>query len=226
MRIVFAGLDSPIELMPGECATLEVENQTLFARLALSLLSSEGRYAEEPYSLWEGDDERKPKDSILVIDNPLQLPWNEHGLMGTIAKRMEREYLGDEDLRQNVEELQRSINACLMTLGMDMNSNMAFSQEWDFRRYLKFIGFGVSYQESKSYLDNLLNFLSLALDAEEKRVILFVNLKTYLSETDFKLFLEQVYFQKTKVLLLENKHDAFYYEHEAKRLVDQHFVES
>ena len=146
--------------------------------------------------------------------------------MGTIAKRMEREYLGDEDLRQNVEELQRSINACLMTLGMDMNSNMAFSQEWDFRRYLKFIGFGVSYQESKSYLDNLLNFLSLALDAEEKRVLLFVNLKTYLSETDFKLFLEQVYFQKTKVLLLENKHDAFYYEHEAKRLVDQHFVES
>ena len=190
------------------------------------MLSGEGRYAEEPYSIWDGDAELKPKDALLVIDNPLQLPWDERGLMGTIIKRMEREYLEDEDLRKAVEDYQRSINSALMALGLGMNADLGFSQEWDFKRYLKFAGFGVSYQEGKSFLDNLLNFLSLALDAGEKRTFVFVNLKTFLSENDFMLFLDQVFFQKTSVLLLENKRDEHYYEHERKRLVDLHFIES
>lgn len=226
MRVVFSGLDNPMELEAGECSTLEVQSSALFARLARSMLSGEGRYAEEPYSIWDGDAELKPKDALLVIDNPLQLPWDERGLMGTIIKRMEREYLEDEDLRKAVEDYQRSINSALMALGLGMNADLGFSQEWDFKRYLKFAGFGVSYQEGKSFLDNLLNFLSLALDAGEKRTFVFVNLKTFLSENDFMLFLDQVFFQKTSVLLLENKRDEHYYEHERKRLVDLHFIES
>lgn len=226
MRVVFSGLDNPMELEAGECSTLEVHSSTLFARLARSMLSGEGRYAEEPYSIWDGDAELKPKDALLVIDNPLQLPWDERGLMGTIIKRMEREYLEDEDLRKAVEDYQRSINSALMALGLGMNADLGFSQEWDFKRYLKFAGFGVSYQEGKSFLDNLLNFLSLALDAGEKRTFVFVNLKTFLSENDFILFLDQVFFQKTSVLLLENRRDEHYHEHERKRVVDLHFIES
>lgn len=72
----------------------------------------------------------------------------------------------------------------------------------------------------------MLNFLSLALDAGEKRAFVLVNLKTFLSENDFRAFLDQVFFQKTKVLLLENKQDGLYYEHERKRVVDLHFIES
>ena len=45
MRLVFAGLDRPLELEPGNCTTLEVENQALFVRLVRSLVSGEGRYA-------------------------------------------------------------------------------------------------------------------------------------------------------------------------------------
>ena len=226
MKLVFSGLDKPMELEAGECSTLEVQSPALFARFARSLLSGEGRYADEPYSVWDGDAELKPKDSLLVIDNPLQLPWDERGLTGTIVKHMEREYLEDEDLRRAIEDYQRSINSALMALGLGMNADWTFSQEWDFKRYLKFAGFGVYYQDGKSFLDNLLNFRSLALDAGEKRAFVLVNLKTFLSENDFRAFLDQVFFQKTKVLLLENKQDGLYYEHERKRVVDLHFIES
>lgn len=226
MKLVFAGLDCLIELIPGECTTLEIENQTLFTRLALSLMSGNGRYADEPHSVWEGERELKPTDAFLIIDNPLRLPWDERSLLGSIIKRMEREYLEDEDLRRSIEELQRSINSRLTSLEFGMNADYEFSQEWDFRRYLKYAGFGVCFQRSKSFLDNLITFLSLALDAGENRALLFVNLKTFLSENDFRLFLEQVRFQKTRILLLENKRDEHLYEHESKRLVDQHFIES
>lgn len=226
MRLVFAGLDRPLELEPGNCITLEVENQALFVRLVRSLVSGEGRYADEPYSVWDGDEELKPRDALLVIDNPLQLPWDERGFMGSVLKRIEREYLEDEDLRRAVEGLQSAMASQLAALGMGLNADFSFGQEWDFRRYLKFMGFGVSYQESKSFLDNQLNFLSLALDSGDKRVLVFVNLKTFLSENDFRMFLDQVFFQKSRVLLLENKLDSNSYEHESKRCIDLHFIES
>lgn len=226
MRLVFAGLDSPLDLEPGICSTLEVENQTLFTRFVRSMLSGEGRYAEEPYSVWDGDEELKPKDSLLLIDNPLSLPWDERGFAGSVLKKIEREYLEDEDLRRSIEGLQGAIASQLVLLGMGMNADFGFSQEWDFRRYLKFMGFGVSYQESKSFLDNQLNFLSLALDSGDKRILVYVNLKTFLSENDFRLFLDQVFFQKTRVLLLENKLDKASYERESKRCIDLHFIES
>ena len=226
MRLVFAGFDRPLELEPGNCTTLEVENQALFVRLVRSLVSGEGRYADEPYSVWDGDEELKPRDALLVIDNPLQLPWDERGFMGSVLKRIDREYLEDEDLRRAVEGLQSAMASQLAALGMGLNADFSFGQEWDFRRYLKFMGFGVSYQESKSFLDNQLNFLSLALDSGDKRVLVFVNLKTFLSENDFKIFLDQVFFQKSRVLLLENKLDSNSYEHESKRCIDLHFIES
>ena len=226
MRLVFSGLDRPLELEPGVCSTLEVENQALFVRLVRSLMLGEGRYADEPYSVWEEDEEIKPKDALLVIDNPLRLPWDERGLMGSVLKRIEREYLEDEDLRRAVEGFQSAMASQLAALGMGMNADFGFGQEWDFRRYLKFMGFGVFYQETKSFLDNQLNFLSLALDSGDKRVLAFVNLKTFLSENDFSAFLDQVFFQKTRVLLLENRVDEVAYEHENKRHVDLHFIES
>ena len=113
-----------------------------------------------------------------------------------------------------------------MSFGFGMNSDLSFSQEWELRRYLKFLGFGVSYQEARSFLDNLLNFLSLTLDAGDKRVLTFVNLKTFLSKNDFSSFLEQVFFQKSRILLLESALDESSYEHERKRTVDLHFIES
>lgn len=226
MRLVFSGLESPVEVTPGRCSTIEVENQTLFTRIAQSLLSGEGRYATEPFSIWEGEDELRPKDTLLVIDNPLSLPWDDRVYMGSIVKRIEREYLEDEDLRRAVEELQGSIATRLMSLGLGMNTDLGFSLEWDLKRYLKFMGFGVSYQGSKSFLDNLLNFISLALDSGDKRVIAFVNLKTFLSKNDFETFLEQLSFLKTKALLLENKQDVNQYEYEQKRLIDLDFIES
>lgn len=55
---------------------------------------------------------------------------------------------------------------------------------------------------------------------------MFVNLKTYLSKSDFDTFAEQVFYQNTQVLLLENKRDCEAHEHERKRVIDLDFLES
>lgn len=36
-----------------------------------------------------------PRDTSLVVENPLQLPWDDHALMGLVPKRVEGEFLGN-----------------------------------------------------------------------------------------------------------------------------------
>lgn len=226
MKLVFSGLETPVEVVPGYVSTLQIDNGALFARIAQSLGCSEGRFAPEPFTVWEGGSELRPSASLLLVSDALSLPWDDRALMGEVTKRLEREFLEDEDLRREIEAMDSALSAKLLDLGFGMNSDYGFGLEWDLKRYLKFRGFGIDSLESSSLLDNLINFLSLALDAGCKKVIVFVNLKTFLTENDAKALFDHVFYSKLNVLLLENKPDEMVYDYERKMTVDLDFLES
>ena len=225
MKLIFHGLEHPIELLAGRPSVLQIENSALFARVCLSLLSSEGRFAPEPYTIWQEDSELEPKDSLMVISDMLNLPWDDRAFMATVVKRMEREFLEDEELRGKMEAAEAFLRERINSLGMGFNADYEFALQWNLKRHLKYLGFGVSYCPEKSFLDNLLNFLSLALDSGCKRVLVFINLKNFLTKTELEVLYEHVFYSKLAVLLLENKVDANTYEYEVKHIVDQHFIE-
>lgn len=50
MRLVFSGLENPVELV-AETSVLQVENSALFTRIVTSLQNGLGRQATEPYTL-------------------------------------------------------------------------------------------------------------------------------------------------------------------------------
>ena len=225
MKLVLSGLENSIEILPGIATTMQVENEALFARVVQSLMSLEGKMAQEPFTLWEGDAEVKPASALLIAPNVFDLPWDDRTLMGEILKRIEREFLEDEDLRRAIESMDSSLSEKLLGLGLGMNSDYGFGLEWDLKRYLKFRGFGVGRRADEPLLDNLLNFISLALDAGCKKVIVLVNVKTFLTNNEVKALLDHIFYSKMKVLLLENKRDGNVYDYERKMIVDLHFLE-
>ena len=131
MKLVFSGLEAPIDLAPGYASTLQIANETLFVRIISSLASSAGSLALEPYTLWDDGVELRPSTSLMVVQNPLQLPWDDRSLMGEIVKRIEREFLEDEDLRRGVEAMDAALSTKLLDLGFGMNSDYGFGLEWE-----------------------------------------------------------------------------------------------
>lgn len=226
MKLVFEGLENAVDLQPGTVATLQVENAALFARIARAICAQDGEGPFERYSLWEGDECLSVKNAFLVVSDPLALPWEHRAFMTAITKKIEREILEDEELRREIEWTARALSEKLLALGMGYNSDYVFASEWELQRYLKMMGFGVESQLEKSYIDNLITFLSLALDAGCKQTLVFVNLKTFLTENEFKTFCEYVFYSNLKVLLLENKPDHSTHEYEVKHVVDLQFLES
>lgn len=225
MKLVLSGLETPIEIAPGYATTLQVENQTLFTRIARSLECADGRFALEPFTIWEKEKELRPASSLLLVSDVLHLPWDDRALMGEVVKRLECEFLEDEDMRRAVEAMDSSLSTKLLELGFAMNSDYGFGLEWDLRRYLKFRGFGIDSTDAAPLLDNVINFLSLALDAGCRKVIAFVNLKTFLTINDLKALFDFIFYSNLNVLLLESKRDEMVYDYERKITVDLHFLE-
>lgn len=226
MKLVFSCIDNQIELNPGETAVLEVQNEALFSRLCLSILSGEGLLAVEPYSIWDGDSQVKPSSALLAISDPLNLPWDNRYLLTPIFSKIEAEFLADEDLRLEVSTAENTLREKLFSLCMNFETDFNFYKDWELKRYLKYLDFGIIYEQGDTYLDNLINFMSLVRDSKCDRVIVFFNLKTFLTESDLQELYEQVFFLKNKVLLLENKPDCHSYSHERKYTIDLDFIES
>lgn len=225
MKLVFDGLDAPLVIERGVPCVLQIENQALFFRLAQSIGSQEGRYATEPYSLWDGDDEISPKSNTLFVPNVFDLPWDDRSLLGEVYKRIERDLIDDEDMRLELEKAEAAFASKLMMLSGGLSADYAFGIEWDLAKCLKMLGFGVDAMPSSKLIDNLISFLSLALDAKCQKVFVFVNLKTFLAKNELEKLYEHIFYTKSFVLLLENKQDSTTYQYERKHTVDQDFLE-
>lgn len=225
MNLVFDGLDSSLAIECGFPCVLQIENPALFFRLAQSIGSQEGKYAVEPYSLWNGEDELSPKANTLFIPNVFELPWDDRSLLGEVYKRIERDLIDDEDMRIELEAAERALASRLILLSGGLSADYAFGIEWDLAKCLKMLGFGVDAMPGSKLIDNLISFLSLALDAKCQKVFVFVNLKTFLTKNELERLYEHIFYTKNLVLLLENKQDNTAYQYERKHTVDLDFLE-
>ena len=225
MKLVFEGLEHSLEIDPGCPTVLQVENEALFSRLISSLLSEEGRYAQEAYSLWDGDAELLPKDAFLFVPNVFELPWNHRSLLGEVVKRLERELIDDEDARMELEKVEQVLASHLIALSGGLSADYSLVAEWDLSKSLKMLGFGANPMPGEKLIDNLILFLSFTLDAKCEKILTFINLKTFLTKNELERFYEHVFYTKISVLLLENKHDTETYRYERKQVVDLQFLE-
>ena len=227
MRICFSGFGSPICVDAAAVSVLEVQNRMLFARICESLVSGLGVDAIEPYSLWDDAGvEMKTDSQFLLICSPLELPWDDKALAGGLASQFERIVFEDEGVRRDIEDLFELFQSRLCQAALELNSNYAFGVNWELKRYLRTYGFGVDLVDGEPLIDKLIKFLMLAKDASLKKVLVFINLKLFLTEKELDLFFEQAFFSRLSIILIENILDCSCHLHERKYAVDQDLLES
>lgn len=226
MILSFAGFENPVRVSPGEVSVLEVSNAGLFARICESLLSEEGEYAIEPYSLWSDEGERlKTKDAFLFVSNPFELPWGHRLLSNKMVDRVCSFLLEDDSRLDSFEEIGRKTFSSICDIQFQANANYSFSNEWDLKKLLKCFSFGVDLDSCEKLLDRLILFIDFIADVSPAQPLAFINLKTFLGEQAYKEFCERVFFQNSMVLLLETSFSRNRFMYESIMLVDQDFLE-
>ena len=226
MEICFEGLDNALHVVPGRVFTLEVHNRPLFARICQSLFLSSDGCELEACSVWGADgEELRIGDAFLAVASPLCLPWDSKELGGSLIPELQTMQLGDDSVRNELEEHFNSIARIVFGLSMQMEGEYAFGIEWDLKRYLRAFGFSIDPSGAVSLLEKWILFLDVCADMHLKKVVLVANLKTFLSESEIEQLFERVFFQKISLLLLENAPCEKVSSYEDKIVVDQHFLE-
>lgn len=226
MKLCIAGFPEPLVLDGGSVSVLEVVDRTLFARICQSLESELDGEAVEPYALWDGEEQRSSRNRFLFVFNPFDLPWSERALMGEVLERVENMFMSEDDIRQEIELAGRMLSERVASLGLRLRSDYAFEVQWEMRKYLKAFVFGVEVDPSDPLIENLIKFLKFASDAAFDRQLVFVNLKSFLSQDEVQEFYRQAIFSEINVLLLENAPDDAKYEYERKMSIDKDLLQS
>ncbi len=226
MRVVFDGLENPILIEPGKVSVVQINNRHLFSRVYQSLRSGAGPNAIEPYMIWGEDDEQlRPNTTFIVIDTPLDLPIKHKSLGGKLYSRLQNELFEDEEARSEIQLLANAMNNRLGTLGLRLCGDYSFAVEWDPGIYLKAFNFCLEVDPDLTLLDKLIGFIDFVRDMQIEEVLLFVNLKAFLTQNEFEEFAERLFFHRIPSLILETIDFPIYSCHEEKIVIDQHFIE-
>lgn len=226
MRISFEGLDTPIDLADKGITTLQVLNENLFARVCASLLSMKGEKAIESYSVWDDDGvELKPTNAFILVSDPFSLPWKHRSLMGGLYDRLEKELLIDEELRQEIQNYGISLESSIHKLGLQFNADYRFGVEWNIGSYLKAFSYEIDILETASLFENLISFIDFGADMAIDKVLVFINLKTFLTKNELVGLQERLFFHEIKALLLEGSCSRAYSGFEREYAIDRDFIE-
>lgn len=226
MRIVFDGLDHPVDVAGRGITVLQIKSKRLFARICESMITLQGTNAVESFSVWDNDGcEVRPASALFVIASPFELPWKHKDFMGSMYTKFEKELLVDEELRGELQNLHLMYESSISKLGFQLNADYKFGIEWSMNSYLKAFSYEVDISDTATLLEKIISFVDLGADMNFDKALVFINLKTFLSENDLMKLQEHLVFLGLSVLLLEN-YDAPYLEScEKKYLVDQDFIE-
>ena len=227
MRLCGLCLEEPLPICEGLPVVLEVLNPVLFSRCCESLYSLEGDEAQEPYYLW-GDEgqELKPSDALFVLVSPLILPWESRELTAGLYRLVQSRLHEDFEIRGDLERLVREVNSAISRFELEAEGSYEFGVEWDLLRYLKAFSYKPAIDDAGTLLEKLIAFLETSTDIGLNKTFVLIDFKKFFSREEVSKLYESIVFLKRKVLLLESTHDQSIYEHETKRCVDQHFLES
>lgn len=226
MRISFAGMDAPVEVRERGATVLRVLNQRLYARLCESLVSQKGEAAIEPYSVWDEDGcEINPASALLVVANPFDLPWKHRSMVGGLYSSLEAGLLEDEDMRRELQDFRVALESSVHKLGFQLNADYSFAVEWSLGGYLKAFSYEVDLSGASTLLDKLICFVDFVADVMVGKVLVFVNLGTFLTEIDLLRLNERLFFHEIGALLLENLAFELDSSVALEYVIDQDFVE-
>ena len=226
MKLILQGLVKPI-ILGGDCVTeYVIESRTLFSRVVQSLLSEEGQYAVEPYQFVDEENGQiKPKGACILVQTPFSLPWDDKCLFGEFYDRLIMELFDDEQLRIAIEESALELQRNVARAGFAFSADYGFTSAWDLRKYLKAFGYRIDFDPSAPLLDSLIMFLAMAADVHCKKPLVFLNLESFLSESDLVTFCEQAVFYGLTVLLLASSPSEVSCQSLRKQSIDLQFCE-
>lgn len=220
MIITYPLFDGVIEFEENKINVLIIENGTFFRKAVFDAVN-QAKGEEGEFILSENFKIIDFSKNAEVIINFSELDFDSRKFAAKINKMAEN---ASEELENESMELLSKINIFAASLATLMDIDVSFSEKENISDIIKLFDFKID-REGKTLGEQLLEYMKMCRMFFGKKLFIFVNLKSYLSEEEAESFYKSVLYEKYDVLLLESHQRGAFLEKEYVTVIDEDLCE-
>lgn len=200
MILAYSKLNLRIEFIENTVNVLILEDSVQFSEIVY-LLKCDEKVLESPFVLSESDKFLQISKEMEIIVDPFSLDFNSRKIQQQLYKEME--IVATEF---DVEKAEVNGRMLYLIEGIQERlqyQNIAYNLEFSWENLLKL--YQVHFEPlCVSLLEKLVEYIKIASNLLNLKVIGFVNLKLYLTEEQLHYLYEIAFYNKVNLLLIEN----------------------
>lgn len=206
MKMVFEKFESSLEIKRDALNVLRVADPSLYARCALSLAQGFSSLSLEPACFFTDDGKEISSAKLLFFaGDPLLIDLNDKRIVTQAIKIVSERIILEDSVIQRLEALNYEMEDAFEDQFIQMFGNYSFADEWDSGKYLKSLGFCIDESKDRTVFERLMHYLRIMSDLFPDKIISFVNLPTYLTDTQYNEICETAAALQLRVLSYEQK---------------------
>lgn len=200
MKLAHPDWEHTVIFSENQINVITVENKAFFSKLiSVLLLQTEG--ADGDFVLSE-DDIVLPISKICdVIINPFSLDFNSKKNLTKIYNLLKISAF-DENHYTLTGELKTQLFKYLDTLLFDFDFPVTYQDDFDFVSLFKAVNIAID-EIGTTLLEKLIHYIRISAELLEIKCFMFVNLKTFLSDSELKELYTFSFYHKVHLLLFE-----------------------
>lgn len=200
MILAYSKLNLRMEFIENTVNVLVLEDPVQFSEIVY-LLKCDEKVLESPFVLSESDKFLQISKEMEIIVDPFSLDFNSRKIQQQLYKEME--IVATEF---DVEKAEVNGRMLYLIEGIQERlqyQNIAYNLEFSWENLLKL--YQVHFEPlCESLLEKLVEYIKIASNLLNLKVIGFVNLKLYLTEEQLHYLYEIAFYNKVNLLLIEN----------------------
>lgn len=222
MKIASQQLDRTIEFQENQINELIIENAQFFSGFLEKMLQQINGIGEDTIFLTEGEKILSWDKNVDIIINPFQLDINQKKILNRLYQNM-ADIVQENEYYVRLHELSTEIITLLSEIEYNAGISLTHIMDVEAIHIFKMLDVKIE-TEGKSVLERIIEYIKIVSELLHYRLIIFVNLKSYLSKEELEMLYQAAYYEKIYVLLLESS-ERNYFLGESRVLIDSDMCE-
>lgn len=202
MKLVHPELERQIEWLEHKECEWIIESPVLFATF-LQELRGQAMGLEGQFVLSDENTVFDMSKDVEIIVDPLNLAINDKKILSKIYVELRKIAYG-EDLYLKTQQLVNDIRHYFYELEYESPMMLDIDDEIDIQLIFKALGVKIEEREC-DFFENIIIYIKLLAEILKKKVVVLVNVRSYLTEKQIDELLECATYNEIRILLLESQ---------------------
>ena len=222
MRLNVKYIDNYIEFGNGFVNCLEIENKNYFYKIVNDLnCVANGEIIDEILFTDNDYKEISLTNKIDIVFDYFNFDFNSKKIILLLNKKVNENLSIDK--RDSLSKLYEKIKKIYTPIINEFDMNLSLNSDFDLDILIKLLN--ISINKKDNILDNLLLLIDIEKELCLNKLLIFVNLKQYLSKSELVELYKYLLYNNIDVLLIDSQAYGVNNEYEKKLIIDEELEE-